>query len=151
MDKSERDSTKDQSETNSLERATDDQKVELKQQNYTKTVLKSIEEYVTNFFDNLNTEEFESHVDIRLKYLEERFRALKGKFGRLEVVALRNDPKRRVKELEVLLQVRDWELKEKQLRYVRSSLTEDHLQMLCVNTLEWTGTIARCYVKSRST
>lgn len=114
MDKSERDSTKDQSETNSLERATDDQKVELKQQNYTKTVLKSVEEYVTNFFDSLNTEEFESHMDIRLKYLEERFRALKDKFGRLEVLAL--DPKRRVKELEVLLQVRDRELKEKQLR-----------------------------------
>lgn len=110
LDKLERDKVKDRSETSNL--ATDDQKVELKQQHYhyTKTVLKSVEEYVTHFFDSLNTEEFESHVDIRLKYLAERLRAVKDKFGRLEVA------KRRIKELEVLLRVRDRELTEKQLR-----------------------------------
>lgn len=97
---------------NYLKRITDDQKVEILLNNH-KTFHLNVDNYVKKMFDKLNIEDFESSVDIRLKYLDERLRKIGEKSERLGEKLNGQSEQDKIKELEILLQVKDRDMEDK--------------------------------------
>lgn len=97
---------------NYLKRITDDQKVEILLNNQ-KTFHFNVDNYVKKMFDKLNIEEFESSVDIRLKYLDERLRKIGEKSERLGEKLHGQSEQDKIKELEILLRVKDRDMEDK--------------------------------------
>ncbi|XP_066260217.1 putative leucine-rich repeat-containing protein DDB_G0290503 [Euwallacea similis] len=117
-----------------LKRVTDDQKVEFlscsqvnghvkSREPINGLTFKKMEQYVANFFNNLNMEDFESSVNIRLKYLDERIHSIKKKSETMEETLNNGNKKEKIKELEVMLHVKDREMQERQKKMDRNNRT----------------------------
>ncbi|XP_066148296.1 putative leucine-rich repeat-containing protein DDB_G0290503 [Euwallacea fornicatus] len=117
-----------------LKRITDDQKVKflscIQVNGYMQSrelpnglIFKEMEQYVANFFNNLNVEDFESTVNIRLKYLDERILFIKKKSEIIEETRRNGNEKEKIKELEVMLHVKDREIQERQKKMDRNNRT----------------------------
>ncbi|XP_076263993.1 uncharacterized protein LOC143198564 isoform X2 [Rhynchophorus ferrugineus] len=89
-----------------LKENTDDYKVKLK-------MLLSDDSFLNDVLDKLNIDEFESTINIRLKHLEEKL--IKQQQVLQDLKSRVSEKNEKVKELEVLLQVKTRELKDKKI------------------------------------
>ncbi|CAG9759775.1 unnamed protein product [Ceutorhynchus assimilis] len=104
-------------------RITDDEKIQLlnSQTNTTKTT--DIAKFIDNSFQKLNIDEFESTVDIRLKYSDERIQKIQNKINTIHENLNDKVGQNKIKELEIQLRVKEREMDHKRKKMDRNNRT----------------------------